>query len=208
MPNAHAPSAEFQSTLPARGATHQCGFCQHIRVISIHAPRTGSDRGSHQRRTSRRRFQSTLPARGATCAVDQPHAGDGISIHAPRTGSDRQVKLSRVKISDFNPRSPHGERLSPAFLSLALIRFQSTLPARGATSPDKVGRGLEMISIHAPRTGSDDAATQRTRIIFAFQSTLPARGATRALYGGRRLPRISIHAPRTGSDSVDAATIG
>ena len=190
--NPRSPHGERQRKPPA---AHQPP------EISIHAPRTGSDKPVPGRKKDKNGFQSTLPARGATCAVDQPHAGDGISIHAPRTGSDRQVKLSRVKISDFNPRSPHGERLSPAFLSLALIRFQSTLPARGATSPDKVGRGLEMISIHAPRTGSDDAATQRTRIIFAFQSTLPARGATaRTLLPSDDIQRISIHAPRTGSD--------
>ena len=79
----------FQSTLPARGATavvsHACGlgadfnprsphgerpnlFFEAIRIIkiSIHAPRTGSDRGA-------------LPD------VDRRPR---ISIHAPRTGSD------------------------------------------------------------------------------------------------------------------------
>ena len=36
---------EFQSTLPARGATLQrLGVLLDQRIISIHAPRTGSDR--------------------------------------------------------------------------------------------------------------------------------------------------------------------
>ena len=56
-----------------------------------------------------------------------------------------------------------------------------------------------MISIHAPRTGSDiDLMDKRFKV--AFQSTLPARGATMAAYIERKIYCISIHAPRTGSD--------
>ena len=33
--------------------------------------------------------------------------------------------------------------------------FQSTLPARGATRPVKIGFIISLISIHAPREGSD-----------------------------------------------------
>ena len=124
----------FQSTLPARGATAVAALMIAVNGISIHAPRTGSDRRSHQRRTSRRRFQSTLPARGAT---RRPNivlcAKPDISIHAPRTGSDALEKIG-TKPADS---------------------FQSTLPARGATCTlADVVRGTA-ISIHAPRTGSD-----------------------------------------------------
>ena len=80
-------------------------------------------------------------------------------------------------------------------------RFQSTLPARGATlgNWDDINKAYS-ISIHAPRTGSDasDVALLsginnfnprsphgerhlcKQKLIFAieFQSTLPARGAT------------------------------
>ena len=57
---------QFQSTLPARGATRGGG--------------DGEDFG--------RRFQSTLPARGATDVLAQLLTYQPISIHAPRTGSD------------------------------------------------------------------------------------------------------------------------
>ena len=58
---------EFQSTLPARGATplqnkRMCGI-----IISIHAPREGSDSLTLFSTASGQLFQSTLPARGATC---------------------------------------------------------------------------------------------------------------------------------------------
>ena len=79
----------FQSTLPARGATEQ--------------PQ-GDDRDERQ-------FQSTLPARGATVLSGHVAPLDLISIHAPRTGSDRTRRANITTFSDFNPRSPHGERL-------------------------------------------------------------------------------------------------
>ena len=124
-----------------------------------------------------------------------------ISIHAPRTGSDRAASRSAFSSSNFNPRSPHGERPIDVKAGMRIFRFQSTLPARGATtylrlrwnrlryfnprSPhgerhntlwDTIG--IWSISIHAPRTGSDQ--------LFLFRQILL---------------KISIHAPRTGSDT-------
>ena len=124
---------QFQSTLPARGATEwlDVGF-------NVSRP-----------------FQSTLPARGpspvcciACCAIHfnprSPHgerlAARSVMYHAPQY---------------FNPRSPHGERLFLAQWRTRTGRFQSTLPARGAT------------------IGADGRPIRTT-----FQSTLPARGAT------------------------------
>ena len=151
--------------------------------------------------------------------------------------------------NDFNPRSPHGER-QPGYIvprnrytisihaprtgsdglstsgQTSLKRFQSTLPARGATDAAAEVQAAFAISIHAPRTGSDRLRTWRwnigrnfnprsphgerpepaaaTRGGTPFQSTLPARGATQG--GGRQSQhhRISIHAPRTGSDRTEA----
>ena len=56
------------------------------------------------------------------------------------------------------------------------------------------------ISIHAPRTGSDEQAKAAYDALIQFQSTLPARGATENLLHTVRDYIISIHAPRTGSD--------
>ena len=101
--------------------------------------------------------------------------------------------------------------------------FQSTLPARGATSICTQGTGgndnfnprsphgerqscpfppcaTVCISIHAPRTGSDGIVTSMITWIIPFQSTLPARGATPPPCGVLLPDAISIHAPRTGSD--------
>ena len=103
-------------------------------------------------------FQSTLPARGATVGGRHLNALADISIHAPRKGSDSDgVAIGcHPAISIHAPRKGSDNR----FAALRRIHsaFQSTLPARGATSPRQRGGPL------AAR----------------FQSTLPARGATTA----------------------------
>ena len=58
-----------------------------------------------------------------------------------------------------------------------------------------------IISIHAPRTGSDGLLRRGDVAVPIFQSTLPARGATRHGRGDAGRVVISIHAPRTGSDA-------
>ena len=79
-------------------------------------------------------FQSTLPARGATYTI---HVGDAvlaISIHAPRTGSDlRNLHVpANITISIHAPRTGSDARSATVFGRCRT--FQSTLPARGATS--------------------------------------------------------------------------
>ena len=56
----------------------------------------------------------------------------------------------------FNPRSPHGERRFREQFFPAAHTFQSTLPARGATLLTEYNTVTGLISIHAPRTGSDN----------------------------------------------------
>ena len=125
----------FQSTLPARGATHykrtngegRCNFNPRsphgerpmtrspgisLESISIHAPRTGSDRSGCWISRAKEPFQSTLPARGAT----------QVTCRTKTCGTD------------FNPRSPHGERRAANLVKDCRTLFQSTLPARGATT--------------------------------------------------------------------------
>ena len=195
-----------------------------VAVVSDFNPRSphGERQDIAHEKTAPTLFQSTLPARGAT----QVHGRDShlgrISIHAPRTGSDITAAGQSAMGNHFNPRSPHGERRLTLARMLALLTFQSTLPARGATPPTckktekklfqstlpargaTTRRGCVRrrgrISIHAPRTGSDQAAGITPRRPDLFQSTLPARGATWCDSGALWHWRISIHAPRTGSD--------
>ena len=144
------------------------------------------------------RFQSMLPARGATkVEVDGVYVNTFQSTLPARGATERPVR-----------RAPAG-------------RFQSTLPARGATALVGAQQLIEVISIHAPRTGSDTQAIgskllqvhfnprsphgeREHRYVMVsqwveFQSTLPARGATVQRAVIIALQPISIHAPRTGA---------
>ena len=124
--------------------------------ISIHAPRTGSDT----------KFQN-MPKIATDFNPRSPH------------GERRRIRQLCSKCCYFNPRSPHGERRAPCPFALHFWKFQSTLPARGATTKSLLSINPNQISIHAPRTGSD---------VISYTPSVPAI--------------ISIHAPRTGSDVV------
>ena len=124
---------------------------------------------------------------------------------------------------DFNPRSPHGERLIALDAIQRVKVFQSTLPAWGATGSMLCESILSKISIHAPRMGSDmmykgyiqlainfnprsphgerRSRSQMTIQRLVFQSTLPAWGATLKVQRKASVKNISIHAPRMGSDN-------
>ena len=94
---------------------------------------------------------------GATEAFDNADADIVISIHAPRGGSDRGADGVEFWESNFNPRSPWGERLAPNNAVQLWDKFQSTLPVGGATAFTKKRQMHPEISIHAPRGGSDTA---------------------------------------------------
>ena len=148
-------------------------------VISIHAPRTGSDERVTVRLTHTSAFQSTLPARGATRRSREPigykinfnprsphgerrHRSfrlwqqSGISIHAPRTGSDLASRPHHQRRRNFNPRSPHGERRTGTPSGRAMCaHFNPRSPHGERRSAGFERRAVGSISIHAPRTGSD-----------------------------------------------------
>ena len=100
----------FQSTLPARGATfHTLSPSSLPPYFNPRSPH-GERRFFRAADPAPGTFQSTLPARGATARQASPAQRSAISIHAPRTGSDRRSTSGAPAAGDFNPRSPHGER--------------------------------------------------------------------------------------------------
>ncbi len=192
--------AKFQSTLPAWGATTSDPFWRVALLVSIHAPRVGSD--PHRRRGHRRPGVSIhAPRVGSDRGRSGHRASHLVSIHAPRVGSDGAPRACGARSRCFNPRSPRGERRAmlacqtgmPSFQSTlpawgatfrghkdAVVRqtFQSTLPAWGATIGAGQSESVLVVSIHAPRVGSDAPAWMKKRRKSVFQSTLPAWGAT------------------------------
>ena len=106
-----------------------------------------------------------------------------ISIHAPRTGSDTLF-------------------ITRAF---GTFRFQSTLPARGATVPAAVILAdIRLFQSTLPARGATDPRAQSFPRKYTFQSTLPARGATRRRGTGTR--RICDFNPRSPHGERRAAT--
>ena len=218
-----AYSDEFQSTLPARGATHLPLLAPPAWNISIHAPRTGSDARQPGHSGGLRYFNPRSPHGERHCAPFMDMGKSVISIHAPRTGSDADLDGHLPSGGDFNPRSPHGERRSQRLWKEyttcnfnprsphgerpkggegrgKACKFQSTLPARGATascpSHPAPPAHFNPRSPHGERRGISYPSFYRK----LFQSTLPARGATARRWTACGLYGISIHAPRTGSD--------
>ena len=102
----------------------------------------------------------------------------------------------------FNPRSPRGERLSDVYgtgtrvfisihaprggsdrkvvrMIMAAFKFQSTLPAGGATAADTPQAASKRhFNPRSPRGGATKPGGQRVAAVWIFQSTLPAGGAT------------------------------
>ena len=73
---------------------------------------------------------------------------------------------------------------------------------RGATGGASSSMTANIISIHAPREGSDVRLQSFCPFFSGFQSRLPVRGATPLVVHRVPAHRISIHAPRAGSDDV------
>ena len=145
-----------------------------------------------------------------------------ISIHAPREGCDRAIIRRARNLLYFNPRTPRGVRLggriewenrSPKFQSthpargatttknqrVSGISFQSTHPARGATPRWYNPPHRPVISIHAPREGCDLKALRPVSREQVFQSTHPARGATGAINAMSRAPEFQSTHPARGA---------
>ena len=197
-------------------------------LISIHAPRAGSDSAFISLTTSRRIFQSTLPVRGATIFIFS-----FLSFYfqfqstLPVRGATGFAVPFEKYLTNFNPRSPCGERQSknirekiPISISIHAPRagsdrieanapkipviFQSTLPVRGATTCFHGSvYATDIISIHAPRAGSDNSYFFSPPAVYHFNPRSPCGERRRAPASRHRAKDISIHAPRAGSDQAE-----
>ena len=123
---------QFQSTPPARGATHGGHNDDDQPLISIHAPREGGRPPAHWPLRCRRYFNPRPPRGGRQPDYTLVLPADEISIHAPREGATV-------------PWWQYAEKQ----------QFQSTPPTRGATWVHPEGRFAVVISIHAPHEGGD-----------------------------------------------------
>ena len=109
--------SQFQSTLPARGATAALLSAVSALVFQSTLPARGATCLISAAFGAQLAFQSTLPARGATLLNLWRCLRYPISIHAPRTGSDFSGKViyQHILISIHAPRTG-SDGLSPVKL--------------------------------------------------------------------------------------------
>ena len=194
-------------------------------LISIHAPRAGSDQMSIITSKWCWRFQSTLPVRGATISLlrvprllsnfnprspcgERRCNGKGtalwasISIHAPRAGSDDVPGVVKGVPRGFQSTLPVRGATVPGVVKGVPRGFQSTLPCGERPHWGRLAMLQQEISIHAPRAGSDLLTSSALQARSNFNPRSPC--GERPPASPTRFPAmdISIHAPRAGSDSA------
>ena len=125
-------SANFNPRSPHGERRHTEKGGAIILVISIHAPRTGSDDAEVFAKRVIKHFNPR-----------SPHG-------------ERPIRFKRQTIAnDFNPRSPHGERQKMSDDFNLDIPISIHAPRTGSDAYHIELSEREKISIHAPRTGSD-----------------------------------------------------
>ena len=141
-------------------------------VISIHAPRVGSDGGVYAAGNGGI-ISIHAPRVGSDGHPARPDRSPAISIHAPRVGSDPRRRCCIFPAS----------------------RFQSTLPVWGATNSCSCSFLVVAISIHAPRVGSDYSAAGGGAVLHHFNPRSPC--GERLLLGFNDYAAISNFNPRS-----------
>ena len=222
-PDAGHRAAEFQPTLPLRGATHWLARVLVHRPVSTHAPLAGSDARVRHWPLVRGRVSTHAPLAGSDTPI---RASTGLRHGFQPTLPLRGATLTssgRSSLHMFQPTLPlRGATLSTAQVASS-FEFQPTLPLRGATSEAvcdlcdlfsfnprspcgerREQAGIEArtrsVSTHAPLAGSDAMCAEIAGETSAFQPTLPLRGATPCTAVVQRRYPVSTHAPLAGSD--------
>ena len=214
--------AEFQPTLPTRGATRFRLLVPDGHAISTHAPHTGSDGIIAMFFLVETKFQPTLPTRGATLPPLVACQFALISTHAPHTGSDTQsecIMLSEVTFqptlptrgatvggftipalaSDFNPRSPHGERHSPRHAAVRSSNFNPRSPHGERRMQQKNVSTAMLFQPTLPTRGATWHSCSLALLRWRFQPTLPTRGATHKPGGEAATTRFQPTLPTRGA---------
>jgi len=102
-------------------------------VVSIHAPRVGSDNPYFYNDAGPLNVSIHAPRVGSDMKAEYMIVILGVSIHAPRVGSDKSDDQFLLLLDCFNPRPPCGERPISWDLIDWTSGFQSTPPVWGAT---------------------------------------------------------------------------
>ena len=188
----------FQSTPPARAATPlpQCAG-EYRRCFNPRRPRGRRPQCARQANASA--DVSIHAARaGGDSITRAPGRLGSVSIHAARAGGDKVQSRRAARPVCFNPRRPRGRRRNGHTGLLHQELFQSTPPARAATSSGHDHGADFDVSIHAARAGGDF----KLGIEHGARCFNPRRPRGRRLAPERHgRDRVSIHAARAGGDA-------
>ena len=159
------------------GATFNAGDVIPIYCISIHAPRVGSDWG-------------------------MPGAAGAAFYFNPRSPWGERHFAHLVLWLDFyfNPRSPWGERQGSKKEKGNKKHFNPRSPCGERLTEGRIWPETRLISIHAPRVGSDRARAQPGNRPNYFNPRSPCGERPSRANSFTQTFNISIHAPRVGSD--------
>ncbi len=169
--------------------------------ISIHVPRVGNDPGLfayllrrqisiHVPRAGNDLLLAHIPALWIAISIHVPRVGNDainlrqltqvqISIHVPRVGNDDFAFAFCFLLTNFNPRSPCGERPSRTALKPSPLFISIHVPRVGNDHKWYIsGIFAIIISIHVPRVGNDNNHKTEQPNLNKFQSTFPVWGTT------------------------------
>ena len=149
-------------------------------VISIHAPRVGSDCSGAGCCRPQSHFNPRSPCGERLLPAVEESAVPEFQSTLPVWGATRILRVRWNRVRYFNPRSPCGER-----------------PLRQCHGPGEVTQ----ISIHAPRVGSDIPPRPWSTATPYFNPRSPCGERPHGSVKCISPIGISIHAPRVGSDS-------
>ena len=147
-------------------------------VLSIHAPRVGSDSAFLRPLSSVGHFNPRSPCGERHCPASGESKRKQFQSTLPVWGATNPCKDCIYYHKEFQSTLPVWGATGISSRRSARQEFQSTLPVWGATIGRQGAHSRTRISIHAPRVGSD------------LRSSLSSSRS-----------RISIHAPRVGSDN-------
>ena len=170
---------KFQSTLPVWGATvhHSCAFVNIL--ISIHAPRVGSDEFPETDKPYPNNFNPRSPCGERLCALNAGFENYLFQSTLPVWGATADW-TGVISTWIFQSTLPVWGATLLADSHDATCRISIHAPRVGSDQVYRYGVPGLCISIHAPRVGSDVFPFESGENDALFQSTLPVWGATPA----------------------------
>ena len=198
----------FQPTLPLRGATRRqrcCGVWDfRFNPRSPCGERLDQVWPEYPRLFG---FQPTLPLRGATVVETKVKTHRSFQPTLPLRGATPEARHDMLPVL-FQPTLPLRGATRHAGLDPAHPQVSTHAPLAGSDRrekfklPDKI-----RVSTHAPLAGSDLPYPRREGAVFGFQPTLPLRGATYVRRGFTSAPMFQPTLPLRGATPLTALRI-